>query len=289
MAAATSPGRAPAGTTATARPGWMGRHPLAAFLLLCFGLTWACLLPLAADSHGWLPFHAPRWLLLPAGWGPGLAAFGVAAATGRRRELLERVTRWRLGLGWYAVALLGPGVLYAAAVALDTLLGGTPPTLPGPGSLLLGMLLTLGLSLLTNSEEIGWRGFVLPRLLEQLSPAEASLVLGVVAAAWRLPFVAWVGGPLASTPLPAFAIFSLAAGVVLTWLYRGAGHSALPALLLHAANTTWQAVLPLAPGDTRPFEVDAGLCVLVAGLLVVSRRVPTGGVGPDGGAAKSAV
>src|ERR671933_551266 len=131
MATVTPPVRAP-GSGAAGQPGWIGRHPLAAFLLLCFGLTWAGLLPLAADSRGWLPFHVPPWLLLAlAGWGPGLAAFGVAAATGRSRELLARITGWRLGPGWYAVAILGPGALYVVAVALNTLLGGTPPRLAG--------------------------------------------------------------------------------------------------------------------------------------------------------------
>src|SRR5919202_1159206 len=120
MAAATSPGRAPAGTTATARPGWMGRHPLAAFLLLCFGLTWACLLPLAADSHGWLPFHAPRWLLLPAGWGPALAAWprlvrGGAAGAGRP---VRRGGRPRHPAGWHAADAARPR-LAAARDAAD--------------------------------------------------------------------------------------------------------------------------------------------------------------------------
>ena len=282
MATATSPGRAPAGAT-PARPGWAGRHPLAAFLLLCFGLTWAGLLPLAADSRGWLPFHLPAWLLLPlAGWGPGLAAFGVAAATGRSRELLARITRWRLGLSWYALALVGPGALYAVAIVLDTLLGGTPLRLPGLNPfLLVGVGLTLGLSLLANGEEIGWRGFLLPRLLERCSPLDASLVVGIVSIAWHLPYFAWVGQPLASTPLSAFAVFTLAGSVVLTWLYSGAGRSVLPALLLHAASTTWQALLPLAPGEMRPFELYAGLYALVALLLVVSGRVPTGGIAPD--------
>src|SRR5919202_1446945 len=268
MAAATSPGRAPAGTTATARPGWMGRHPLAAFLLLCFGLTWACLLPLAADSHGWLRFHAPRWLLLPAGWGPGPAAFGVAVATVLGVELLARITRWRLGLGWYAVALLGPGVLYAAAVALTTLLGGTPSRLPALSpTLLVGLVSVLGFDLLTNEEEVGWRGFLLPCLLERYSPLEASLVVGVVSAAWHLPYFLWLGHPLASTPLAAFAVFTLAGSVILTWLYRGAGGSAVPAILMHAVNDTWPALLPSAPAETRPFELYAGLYALIGGLL----------------------
>jgi membrane protease YdiL (CAAX protease family) len=112
---------------------------------------------------------------------------------------------------------------------------------------------------------------------------EASLLVGVASTAWHLPYFLGVGQPLASGPLPAFTVFTLASSVILTWLYRGAGNSAAPAILLRAANIAWTALLPLAPGDTRPFELYAGLCALVAGLLVVSRRMPTDWVEPDGG------
>src|SRR5919201_6341905 len=136
MATVTPPVRVPA-SGAAPRRGWVRRHPLAAFFLLCFGLTWAALIPAVADSRGWLPLNMPTWLVLPqAVWGPGLAAFSVAVATGRGGELLARVTRWRLGLKWYALALLGPGAVYAVAARLHTLLGGTPPEVAGVGQLL---------------------------------------------------------------------------------------------------------------------------------------------------------
>jgi membrane protease YdiL (CAAX protease family) len=279
MATVTPPVRVSA-SGADVRPGWVRRHPLAAFLLLCFGLTWAALIPAVADSRGWLPLSIPTWLVLPlAGWGPGLAAISVAVAIGRGGELVARITQWRLRLGWYAVALLGPGVLYVAAVALNALLGGTPSRLPELSpTLLVGLVLVFGFDLLTNGEEIGWRGLLLPCLLERYSLLEASLLVGVVSAAWHLPYFLWVGHPLASTPLAAFAVFTLAGSVILTWLYRGAGHSAVPAILVHLANATWPTLLPSAPAETRPFELYAGLYALVAGLLVVSRRVSAGGV-----------
>ena len=255
MTAATRP--VPA--AANAGLGWMRRHPVAAFLLVCFGLTWA-------------------------GWGPGLAAFSVALATGSTRKLLARITLWRIGLRWYAVALLGPGVLYVLALALDTVLGGTPPKLPDLSAVVvLGVLLALGQTLLTNWEEIGWRGFLLPRLLERCSPLESSLLVGLVWTAWHLPLVAWLNPPLASTPVPALAVFGLATSVVLTWLYRGAGNNAFPALLLHAASEAWQTLLPASPAETRVFELYAGMYALVAVALVISGRVPMVSAQPNPG------
>jgi uncharacterized protein len=262
-----------------ARPGWVRRHPLAAFVVLCFGLAWASLIPLAAESRAWLPFHLPAWVAVSlAGWGPAVAAFGVAAAVGRGHDLLLRTTRWRFDLRWYAVPLLGPAVAYTAAVWINTMLGGSPP---GPGSLVVIVPL-FGISLVVNCQEIGWRGFLLPGLLERYSPLEASLFAGLVWIAWHTPYLLWLGQPIASVPGPAFIVLALSSSVVLTWLYRRSGESTLPPLLFQATNTACGAALLLTPGEGRAFEVYAGLCALVAMLLAVTRRVPTRGPEPDG-------
>jgi uncharacterized protein len=257
------------------------RHPVAAFLVLCFGLTWAGLLPLAADSRGWLPVHVPLWLLLLAVMGPGVAAFGVAGASGGYSELYARITRWRFGVGWYLVAVLGPAGLCATALSLDRLLGGPPSTPPSLTAVLAGAVLTLGLGLSVISAEIGWRGFLLPQLLERCSPLDASIVLGIIWTAWHLPYFGWIGHPLANAQLPAFTLFVLASSVVLTWLYRGTGNSALPALLLQCSNITCQLLLSVAPGEPRAFELYAGLYALFAVLLVFSHQLSARAQEPD--------
>jgi membrane protease YdiL (CAAX protease family) len=248
---------------------------LAAFFLLAFALGWAALAPLAAESHGLVAFDVPPLLLLPlVGWGPGLAAAVVALASGRGRDFGARLTQRRFGFGWWAAALLGPGVLFGLASAIHVILGGSPPRAPGLDLFLpIGIGLTFVLGLLTDWEEVGWRGFALPRLLERHEPLEASLLVGLLTTAWHLPYFFWVGGPLGDTPFPAFAVLTLSGSVVLTWLTRGAGGSALPAVLWQAATTTWQALVVFGPGETRPFELSAGLCALAAGLLVVTGRL----------------
>ena len=245
----------PVPAAAKAGLSWTRRHPVAAFLLVCFGLTWV-------------------------GWGPGLAAFGVALASGSARALFARITLWRIRLRWYAVALLGPGVLSASALALNGLPNGVPPNLPDPGAVV--VLVALGWSLLANWEEIGWRGFLLPRLLQRCSALEASLLVGLVWTAWHVAFGMFVSPQLLSTPVPALTVFGLASSVVLTWLYQASGKSALPALLFHAANDAWSMLLP-SPADARLFELYAGTYALVAIALVVSDRVPMGATEPGRG------
>ena len=105
------------------------RHPLVAFFVLAFAGAWIPFLPLllARNGFGLLPLTLPGWTvndLIPglplfttiaAFTGPTLAAFIVTAATSGAaglRQLLRRIGQWRVGAGWYLLALLGYPLLY---------------------------------------------------------------------------------------------------------------------------------------------------------------------------------
>jgi membrane protease YdiL (CAAX protease family) len=165
------------------------RRLLLGFFALAFGLSWAVWLPAAAASRGLLAWNVPLETSRAVGvFGPAAAALLVAAAAGGRaglRALLGRLLIWRVGLGWYAFALLWPAVHGLATAAVHVLLGAPrpdfarPPVLwlypappeafaAGPWPLLPLVLLQ---SLLLSSpigEEPGWRGFAQPRLQVRL-------------------------------------------------------------------------------------------------------------------------
>jgi len=138
---------------------WLKRHDLIVFLILAFALSWS-IWPLVLAN----PESTP---LVP--FGPIIAAFIVLALTrgwAGIRDLLRSIVRWRVGPGWYAVALLLPVGILLVALYLNALFGGPTPTaadfadwytLP-----LLYLLTTLFFGPLF--EEPGWRGFLLPRL-----------------------------------------------------------------------------------------------------------------------------
>jgi len=88
------------------------------YFVLAYLFSWCAYVPLALQGQGWLS-GIPAWLHLAAGYGPLLAAFLVTAWTrggAGVRELLSRMTHWRIGWGWLAVAAFSPAALFGAVV-----------------------------------------------------------------------------------------------------------------------------------------------------------------------------
>jgi uncharacterized protein len=179
---------------------WIRRHPLATFFLLTFGLTWLVWVPRAMASQGLLATDLPIVLGQAWSWGPAVAALLAAALTGGRaavRELGARLVRWRVGWRWYAVVLAGPPAFSLAVAGVYAALGGSwaaavPRAFGGDLLSLVPFFLVL---LLTDGlgEELGWRGYALPRLLARHGALAASLFLGLIWALWHLPLF-WTEG-----------------------------------------------------------------------------------------------
>ena len=199
------------------------RRPLIAFFVLAYALTWP-LIPLVSVS--------PLWGF-PALFGPALAAVIVAAITDGRaglRDLLSRLVRWRVGTRWYAVALGLPMLLALTAAGLHLVLGA--PTFVTFGEL---SVLNFVVFFLIVGEELGWRGYALPRLLAQRSALAASLILGVMWGGWHLPTFFVPGAPQYGLPFSAFMMLTIAYSVVIGWVYVHARGSVLIASLMHGA------------------------------------------------------
>lgn len=81
-------------------------------------------------------------------------------------------------------------------------------------------------------EEIGWRGFALPGLLERANALLASVALGVIWAVWHLPAFVLPGFPQSGGPFLLFTAALVAQSVLITWIYSGASGSVLRARIL---------------------------------------------------------
>jgi membrane protease YdiL (CAAX protease family) len=178
-----------------------------------------------------------------------------------RRAFRRRLTRWRIGLRWYVTGVVLVPFAHLAGVALATLWGGTFP-------LHLERLALLPLLFIANlGEEIGWRGYALPRLQRRFSSLVSGLILGAGWAAFH-----WVAlGHNPSRPWAYVAVGSvslIAMSVVMTWLFNRTGGSVVLMVVLHAMyDVVSLGVVPL--GETNVPLLAFGLSATVLGLLGV--------------------
>jgi len=179
----------------------------------------------------WLPGLAGAALVV---FVPAVIAVLMIARAGGRSELRARLFNrrvWRLTLKWLLISL---GVALGLRLGVSLLALAVAPGYtfnPGPFSPLL--LATL---IFAAGEEIGWRGFALPVLLENgYHPLRASLILGLPWALLHLPLT--LPGMLSEgTPMVAELIIIMALSVLLSWAFLGSGFTLTAPILLHAGQ-----------------------------------------------------
>ena len=224
------------------------RHALLTYFVLAFALTWACWIPLAtSDAFASEGTAQPSRLLLLWPLGeimPSLVGILLTALFSGKSGLgvlFRRLGQMRVALTWYAVALLLVPVLLSVAIGVNTLLGGA--TIDYAYYTWSSVLALLALSLLVTGfgEELGWRGFALPRLQARQQAFAASLLLGVLWGLWHLPLLMANGlVPLTSLGILNFLLFDLtvtAVAVLFTWVYNNTNGSLFLMVLFHAVAT----------------------------------------------------
>jgi hypothetical protein len=101
------------------------RHPLLSYFALAFALSWGVVLIVIVVGHGsilatkeqfetLIPFVGPAMLLGPSV--AGILLTGILYGKAGFRDLLARMTRWRVGARWYAVALLTAPLIFMAVL-----------------------------------------------------------------------------------------------------------------------------------------------------------------------------
>ncbi len=114
-------------------------------------------------------------------------------------------------------------------------------------------------------EEIGWRGFALPRLQTKLRPIAASLVLGIIHCLWHAPLfltTEWDTARNSPDQYLAYLLLVVSLSIVLTWLYNGSHGSVLLVILGHN-GINW-ALMAVAPTSTWPAGIGMALLASVS-------------------------
>jgi len=201
------------------------RYPVELFIGLTLLLTYAAyLLPLPAESK---PILFPIVVALL----PALVSTGLSVNTGGGNSLRSLYRTIKPGkLSWLLISIL-VGASMQVAIALMALLLRFIPAIQVTTSPQLIALAVLT-PLLALGEELGWRGYALPKLLKSNSPLSASLITGIpwalVHVSLFLPGMMFMGRPLLAQIIP-IAFFS----ILHAWVFIKSGGSVLAPTLLH--------------------------------------------------------
>ena len=220
------------------------------FFLLAFAITWIVWVP-RAMGVGWAKSVGTIWTYAPL-----LAAFATALLTGGRdsaRQLAKSLDNWRFGLRWYLLIILGPAALALVVAAVSALFGaGWGESIPDSFTAPLPVILLLIVILSVTDglgEEMGWRGFALPRMLAGWNATISSILLGIVWAAWHLPLFFTEGSALDGASIWILMARLPATAIIFTWVFAHTGGSVVAAIVLHGSLNLF-AVAPASAGQT---------------------------------------
>jgi uncharacterized protein len=263
------------GDTAPIPSTFLRRHPVATFFALSYASAWAWWLPLVILGDRMPGAIGLMLAILGAAMPSTMAIVLVARLHGRGevRRLLRRLLMGRVGIFWYA-AIVALTALMVVAVWVSTLFGAPAPVVVAT---IAGTLSIFLFSIFPGSavgEELGWRGFALPRLQARHSALAASLIVGTVWGAYHFPLFL-IGTP--NRPLALFLPFAISCvimSIFYTWMYNGTRGSLLIVVLLHATTNLPLTVLytPLTiEGHVLPAYWTFNAMLALAAVVLIAR------------------
>ncbi|HET7271434.1 MAG TPA: CPBP family intramembrane glutamic endopeptidase [Rubrobacter sp.] len=264
-------------------------HPVLSFYALAFAITWGTILivvglgpsSILASKEQYstmMTFLYPMMLVGPSV--AGIVLTGLLYGRAGLRELRSRLLRWRVSARWYAVALLTAplsmvAVLFALSLRAPEFLPAIFTSDQKATLLLMGIAGGLAAGIF---EELGWTGFVIPRLRLRHSVLATGLFVGVLWGVWHILVNVLAGNTMSGAlPLAIYlpaTLFILLVGwlpayrVLMVWVYERTG-SLLVAMLMHASLTfSTLSVAPLVISGvallTYQLVFTAALWVVVA-------------------------
>jgi membrane protease YdiL (CAAX protease family) len=244
------------------------RFQIPLFFLLTFALTWVMWIPAVIARWNGEGFAlSPDTALGQIGrWAPGIIALLIAYLLSGKdgmAQLIQPIKNWKVGIGWFLVALFLQPALFFAAKWMDSLIGNTYEiTSPlaqvsGPIAFVIPVVIVMALPG-SFAEELGWRGFALPKLQKKYNALTASAMIALLWGIWHIPSMLYIGENSWATIVNNIFDF-IPVTIVYTWLYNNTKGSLLPVTLFHASQQYSNNFL-----GTIPTSTDGALMWLVA-------------------------
>jgi membrane protease YdiL (CAAX protease family) len=278
-----------------------GPAPVLWFLVIVCAVTWGIEFALIRSGIRFdtgQPLYTPTLWLLVTMWVPGLTALAVTAVFegGGIRGVASALSLRPGPAGPYFLTLLAVPVIFAVIYALAWAAGFTTPdptltaltrasgdpeavtlttlfTVMLPASMVMGPAIQFIFAL---GEELGWRGFLLTRLLV-LGKVRAYLLLGLIWGLWHAPLIMvglnYPGHPIAGLFMMCAA--AAACGLFINEMFLHSG-SVLLAACVHAAVNAqaqgiWMWLFPtIDPLLGGAFGLTGVVVWLTAGALCAS-------------------
>jgi membrane protease YdiL (CAAX protease family) len=203
------------------------------FLFAVFTTTWTIqtLFRPAVDPRTMWQVIGP---LIPAVWAPTVIALlmmrVMAGSSGVVQEVQHRLRYSRGTAKWLVPAAVVPMVTYLLAVVSARLAGDTAPFIP-----FAAVPMMVGVQVITGAvgEELGWRGFLLPRLGQRLGEAWAVWLMAMFWSLWHLPAFFTPGLPHQFMPMFPTLLAIAFIGVFFGFVFNRAGESTLATIVAH--------------------------------------------------------
>lgn len=246
------------------------RHPVAAYFILTFAISWLGALAVVAPRllHGEAIPKFSGILMFPVMLlGPvvsGILLTRMVDGVSGLRDLFSRMWRIRVGAQWYAALLIPPLIIFLVLLALKTFV--SPAFAPNWFFAGVSFGVVAGFF-----EEIGWTGYAFLKMARIANPLGAAITLGVLRGTWHIPVIDYLGTatPHGAYWFPYFLAFTAAMTamrVLIGWIYANTKSVAL-AQLMHASSTG--SLVVLSPGGVTAAQEAMWYAVYAAALWLV--------------------
>lgn len=233
------------------------------FTLIWSSVVWLVVLPIfnisATSGSSWF------WLGECA---PGLGAILITFITSQRKgvvQLIKPITYWRINPFYYYLIIVLVGLFYLSAIGLTALQGDVIPTVQSLyskvysgwfGIKFYGLaMIPLFTILYFLCEELGWRGYALPKLMRRYDAFTSAIIIGMVWTLFHLPLMKYSAIIEHPSSLILYTVYTIMSSLFLTWIYLKTNGSLLIVSLSHAFTDMYGAYSPtiishLGQGET---------------------------------------
>jgi membrane protease YdiL (CAAX protease family) len=248
------------------------------YVTLAYAIAWSFWIPIALSGRDYQSSPLMLFLMMLGVFGPGLAGIILTYMNGNeedRRDFWKRmVDIRRIRLRWYLLIVFLWPALQLLSVFLNNLMGGEMPDFKFVTGMLaqpIGIVVVILYFIQAGLEELGWRGYMLERMLPTWGVFKSSLIVGILHAMWHLPLFWIVGTNQIKIGLGFnflfFVAWVTASSIYSSWCYIDNGRSTLAVTLLHFTANLFLDIFGYQPGTTRFYSY---LLLTVLGAVIIS-------------------